>query len=119
VSGNSELPDPLRQVKPISLLRVNINDDAQITVCGFGLLFSNPGHESDAWINRSAPISGGLDLVSLLRRRTFVILVNRTVPVTKMDLHVIWPPFQFLYDENFDDFDVTRLGNMVEANMVR
>lgn len=102
----------------MSLVRIDLNDDAQLSVCGFGLPFSNPDHDADAWINRHAPIAGDLDLVSLLRRRTFNILVARNEPVMTQDLNVIAEPFRFPYGEDLT-FDVARFGESIEANMVR
>lgn len=57
-------------------LRVALKEGSKITVNGFGLPFSNPGHPSEGWLNEDKPIEGGITLQNLLGQRSFHLIVQ-------------------------------------------
>ncbi|KAB5549643.1 P-loop containing nucleoside triphosphate hydrolase protein [Coniochaeta sp. 2T2.1] len=118
VNGHAELPEPLRVLPRLSSLRVDLLDGGEFTIEGFGLPFANPGHDSEDWLNRFKPIIGGLDLLSLLRRRSLTFLVptrSKAVAITKA---ATYAPFTFPYDYPFGatEFDIESVADTIIAN---
>ncbi len=72
-----------------TLLTVTLDKDAKIT--GFGMPFSSPDNEVDAWVNDFKPIVDGISILELFRSRVFRVLVLRPLgPFRDMN----WVPKQ-------------------------
>lgn len=90
------------------LLEVDLSDDSEVHVTGFGMPFANPGHPSDGWINRGQPIVGKHTLIDILEQRSFHFVVASSAN----DFQTSWTqkrlrrPFSYPYGtEHHWDFD--------------
>jgi hypothetical protein len=69
--------------KVLAKLEVVLEDEAKVTVLGFGMPFSNPGHASEDWIQQNKPMIGKHSLVEVLERRSFTFIV--ATPTAKLN----------------------------------
>lgn len=122
ISGSSELPEPIRAFPKLTCVRVDLLAGGEFSVEGFGLPFANPGHSSDDWINGFKPIIGGLDLLSLLRRRSLTFLVSKAEQSVQFGKVSMPAPFRYPFDYPFssgnESFNIESFGDMIEENMV-
>ena len=104
----------------LARLQVDLKPGVDVTVEGFGMPFSNRGHPSDDWINKGMPILADLTLLELLRRRTFVFLVNHHPDLLKSDLDEKFLPPVFAYPYGTEHgFDLERYRAMIPPLVVR
>jgi hypothetical protein len=122
VSGDASLPESLRTLPKLTRVRIELLEGGEFTVEGFGLPFAHPGHPSDAWINQNAPIIGGVDLLSLLRRRTITFLVSKPLGSVQFGKVSLPEPFRYPFDYPFahaeKTFFIDDFRDMVETNKV-
>jgi len=120
VAGSGDLSPGLAKSKKMSRVQVDLQPDAEITVCGFGIPFANPGHPVDAWINDNAPIVGDLSLASFLVQRTFDLLCQEyaSVMVKMLEGSTLPPPFSYPYGSDHT-WNLEKYGNLIRDNMVR
>lgn len=98
VSGNTDLPDSIRALPKLTRVCVDLVEGGVFTVQGYGIPFANPGHASDGWINRNAPIIGGMDLLSILRSSSLTFLAAKALPSVQFGKVSMPPPFVYPYD---------------------
>ncbi|KAK3342260.1 hypothetical protein B0H65DRAFT_467756 [Neurospora tetraspora] len=58
---------------------------------------------NDDWINQNMPIIGGLDLLSLLRRRSLTFLVNKAEQSVQFGKVEMPAPFRYPFDYPFSE----------------
>jgi hypothetical protein len=122
VTGNTELPEPIRSLPKVTMVCIELQPGGEFRVDRFGLPFANPQHSSDGWINRNTPIIGGVDLLSLLRRRRLTLLVAKA-PIS---VHfragepddVFRYPFAYPSPDTVGAASISLLGEVIEKAKV-
>ncbi|KAK3386384.1 hypothetical protein B0T20DRAFT_491693, partial [Sordaria brevicollis] len=120
ITNDEELPGPIRAVANATCVTIDLLGDAKFSIDGFGIPFSNPGHPSDDWINRDAPINGGMSLLGLLRSRSLTFIVGKVsvaVPINKRDLDPLFGyPYPYPFLESREEFDIEDFRDMLQHN---
>lgn len=85
--------------KKHSLLKVTLKEGSHANVDGYGMPFANPGHASEGWVNRNAPMIGKHTLLDILERSefSFVVASGDMVLETKWAEDQLPPPFRYPY----------------------
>ncbi len=110
----------MRQATKLARLQIDLQPGADVTIEGFGMPFSNRGHPSDDWINKGTPIVADLTVLELLRRRTFVFLVNQHPEPLESDLDEKFLPPAFAYPYGTEhEFNLERYRAMIPPLVVR
>lgn len=104
----------MEQRNPCLALRVILGQGRQVTVDGFGMPFSHPGHPADGILNQGAPIAGDITLHKFLEQREFHLLL-RTACTPSFILDLLWnksPAQNFSYPYGSDhSWNVRRYEN--------
>ncbi|KAK3327407.1 putative DNA helicase [Cercophora scortea] len=103
--------------KNLSLLKIILEDGAQVKVDGFGMPFANPGHPREGWLIRGDPVVDNFTLLDILQQRTFFVVAEG-----KSDyLNAAWsedalpPPFSYPYGSDHS-WDMDRFQKQLSQN---
>ncbi|KAF4979663.1 hypothetical protein FZEAL_4154 [Fusarium zealandicum] len=104
------------KAKEYTLLTISLSRAGSVKVEGYGKPFANPGHFTDAWINKSKPIDGSNTLVDLLEQRKFVFLVPSHHSVLlcewRWNTATLSTPFSYPYGDQHS-WDMERYRKML------
>ena len=109
----------LKVKKSVVQIDVTLQDDAKVTVRGFGIPFANKGHVSESWVNSSVPLAGSMTLLNLLEQRTFSFLVDwhEKEAIKSWDESALGPPFSYPYGDDHE-WNFERYETLLPANKV-
>lgn len=99
----ARFPNAQRKEKGLALVTVQLQDNADVVVDGFGLPFANPlDPELESWVDSTKAIAGDYTLVDVLEQRKFYFLVAYvTREVQKnWDAGLLPAPFSYPYGTN-------------------
>lgn len=110
----AQLPEATHQSKGLSMVKVELNKGADVSIRGFGLPFSNPGHPSEQRLLNGAPIIGSVRLEDIFSLRTYYILVPlmASSAMSKFAADKIGPVVSYPYGEEHS-WDLERYDAML------
>ncbi|KAF5625043.1 DNA helicase [Fusarium sp. NRRL 52700] len=94
--------------KHMTWVDVTLGKNASVSVEGFGLPYSNPGHPAEGWLQypASATVVGGLCLLDIFQQRHFCFLASRidTAMMSNWSVASLAPNFDYGYgaDQSWD-----------------
>ncbi|KAF5539312.1 DNA helicase [Fusarium napiforme] len=94
--------------KHMTWVDVVLGKDAQVSVQGFGMPYSNPGHPAEDWLRypASTTVMGGLTLLDIIQQRHFSFLAARieSAMATRWSVASLAPKFDYGYgaDQSWD-----------------
>lgn len=99
------------------LLRISVDDEADVKVHGFAMPFANPGHISEDWLLRFKPIVGQHTLLDILQSKSFVFIVPkfRKIVEKHWDGSLLPPEFSYPFGERHD-WDADRMSRLIQLN---
>lgn len=96
----SRFPNAKAIERGLALVTVELQDNTEVTVVGFGLPFANPADpELEGWVNDNKPIADNYTLVDVIRQRKLYFLVAYVTREVKKnwDDRLLPPPFTYPY----------------------
>ncbi|KAM0257022.1 hypothetical protein ACHAQJ_004617 [Trichoderma viride] len=111
-------PGAKNRDKGLTVLKVCLEDEARVTITGFGIPFANADDaEVEGWINENKPIVDNHTLLDVLRQRTFYIIIDMPVQHTchKFREESLPPSFSYPYGTD-QDWDVNMFKDLIKAN---
>ncbi|KAK1766326.1 DNA helicase [Phialemonium atrogriseum] len=108
------LPSAVQASKNLTILIVDVHADAEVTVEGFGMPFTNPGHPSEGWINKDEAIIDKVTLLDILQQRHFAFVVGLTADSVDFawDPMALGDPFSYPYGTEHS-WDMARYKTML------
>lgn len=110
----AQLPEAVRTAKGASFIKVELGEGANVMIRGFGLPFSNPGHPSEQWLLKGAPIVGNIRLEDIFKLRAYHVLVPLLASsvMSKFAADKVGPAVSYPYGEEHT-WDLERYDAML------
>ncbi|KAK3187475.1 hypothetical protein K4F52_003823 [Lecanicillium sp. MT-2017a] len=96
------LAGPGAEARELTLMRVALPDDSNITVTGYGMEFANSDDpQMDGWVNENKPVVDRHTLLDLLAQRSFTVVIDSALAgsINRYDQKLLKTTFKYPYGD--------------------